>query len=254
MSHPTTPVNYLTHGEVINAYYATLIDPSLGDAAWQVPILKQLVLVCGLNRDQEYFGAILSNALMTLSIEEREWFLSEYSIPGHVIDSMQDLPAWPEPRTVEAFPEATAEDLALYVEKLDRRLVMHAENQAARATKKGDRVSMAYTRKYEQAVTWSGMDQATQDAVDAEAVFPYLHEHAQARSVSVDAAATDILSKGVPWDTINARIEGQRERFQIAANQAADAEEVKTLYDTHAATITGLIDLLLGVAPEVVEE
>lgn len=243
MSEPKTPINYQVHGEIVDSVYANMADPAVA-ASWSVPVLKMLVLVASGRYKASYYADILANALMVLAIEDREWFLNNYSVPGNVTERFDELPPWPTPDTLEQFPTPSAEDLALYIEQMDRRLVLFAESESARVTKKGDRMSMAYTQKFHEASKWAVMTASQKSSADTASSFPYLHEHSLATETSMDTATSNILAQGVPWNTINAKIEGERDRFQKACREASSISEVKAAYDLRSSNITGLIDLI----------
>lgn len=244
MSYAKKPQGWPTQGEIVDEFYAAMEDPTVA-TCWNVPLLKLLVILCSGNYRREYFTDLLANALATLSIEDREWFMETYSVPGNVIDRMSPLPMWPEIPGRETFPMSSPDDLIAYKARMDRHLVEFAEQESSRVTKKGDRVSMAYTQKFSEATRWALLSEDDKGLVDTATEFPYLHEFAEVKEISMDDASGAILSKGHPWNIINAKIEGERERFQIALAAAPNHGAVKEAFDLHSANISGLVDLLI---------
>jgi hypothetical protein len=243
MIYAKTPINYLTMREIVDAAYAAMADPAVGP--WGVPLLKQMVLVAGQTGAPGRYIALLANALSVLTVEQRTWFMATYSVPGAVQDAMASPPAWPDVISVEDWPTPDPANLPAYIAHMDRLLVAHAEAQAARVTKQGNRVSMAYTQKYGEALAWNALTATKKTAAVPATDYPYLAEQAAADGTTVQAAADAIIAKGTAWNSVNAKIEGERERFQIAAGAAADMTAVRAAYDASAAAITALIDGLV---------
>lgn len=195
---------------------------------------------------------MLCNALLLQSLENQFWFEATYALPVNVKVYMAgDVPVWPDTVVVEQFPAYSGEDLGQYVARLDRMLVAHAETETARITKKGDRVSMAYMQKYAEAKAFLefGTPEVRTLALEDPYAFPYIREHAEAKGLTDIAAAEEIVAKGVLWNVLSAKIEGDRERFQNDVRQAANLVDVDVVYGKYKRSITARVDLLLTPPP-----
>jgi hypothetical protein len=240
---PTKPTQVIVLEEVADGHYASLEDPSAPEA-WPIAILKHLTLLAGNTRNQDHFAAILANALAVQTIPNRQAFLNKYSVPGNVQAFLADLPAWPDVRDMETWPESTPEDLSEYRSRLDQSLVAHGEAQARRIIKMGARQSMAYLQKFWEAKEWMGLSASKKSAADEENDYPHIHGYSVIHAMTMDAAANVILAKGRPWNKANAAIEDQRELYQKNSETMATHAEVKAEFDTRKASMTGIIDLL----------
>ncbi|WP_273281086.1 hypothetical protein [Pseudooceanicola atlanticus] len=244
MTYAKTPNNHETYHQVIEEAYSAMADPAVGP--WKVGLLKLLVAVCNLPGAKARYVAILSNALASLPIENRTWFLETYAVSGAALAQIDNPPAWPDViGTPEDFPTPDAQDLADYIAAMDRRLTHYCETQAARVIKMGVRVALEYSMKDAEARRFADLTPTEQgNAVPAD--FPYVAAYATSAGLSLADGMAAVTAQAAPWNALNAAIGGKRQDFQIVAGTAEDAAAVKTAYDTHAAAIKGMVDAALA--------